>query len=64
MKKYLSTAFFTLAFPLMMLFLFGSIYGNTPSPFFGGYGSVDISVPAYSAMIIATSGLIGLTIAR
>jgi ABC-2 type transport system permease protein len=55
-------AFFTLAFPLMMLFLFGSIYGNTPSPFFGGYGSVDISVPAYSAMIIATSGLIGLTI--
>ncbi len=55
-------AFFTLAFPLMMLFLFGSIYGNKPSPFFGGYGSVDVSVPAYTAMIIATSGLLGLTI--
>lgn len=55
-------AFFTLVFPLMMLFLFGSIYGNKPSPFFGGYGSVDISVPAYTAMIIATSGLLGLTI--
>ncbi|MCG8607605.1 ABC transporter permease [bacterium] len=55
-------AFFTLAFPLMLLFLFGSIYGNKPSPFFGGYGSVDMSVPAYSAMIIATNGLIGLTI--
>ncbi len=55
-------AFFTLAFPLMMLFLFGSIYGNKPTPFFGGYGSVDVSVPAYTAMIIATSGLLSLTI--
>lgn len=55
-------AFFTLVFPLMMLFLFGSIYGNKPTPFFGGYGSVDVSVPAYTAMIIATSGLLSLTI--
>jgi ABC-2 type transport system permease protein len=55
-------AFFTLAFPLMMLFLFGSIYGNEPTPFFGGYGSVDVSVPAYTAMIIATSGLLSLAI--
>ncbi len=53
-------AFFTLIFPLMMLFLFGSIYGNKPSQFFGGYGSVDVSVPAYTAMIIANSGLISL----
>jgi ABC-2 type transport system permease protein len=55
-------AFFTLIFPLMMLFLFGSIYGNEPSAFFNGYGSVDISVPAYTALIIATAGLMGLTI--
>jgi ABC-2 type transport system permease protein len=55
-------AFFTLVFPLMMLFLFGSIYGNEPSEYFGGYGSVDISVPAYTAMIIATTGLVSLTI--
>jgi ABC-2 type transport system permease protein len=55
-------AFFTLAFPLMMLFLFGSIYGNSPSEYFNGYGSVDVSVPAYTAMIIATTGLLGLTI--
>jgi ABC-2 type transport system permease protein len=55
-------AFFTLLFPLMMLFLFGSIYGNSPSEFFNGYGSVDISVPAYTAMIIATTSLMGLTI--
>jgi ABC-2 type transport system permease protein len=55
-------AFFTLAFPLMMLFLFGSIYGNKPEAMFGGYGTIDISVPAYTAMIIATTGLLGLTI--
>ena len=55
-------AFFTLIFPLMMLFLFGSIYGNEPSPLLGGYGSVDVSVPAYTAMIIATAGLLSLTI--
>jgi ABC-2 type transport system permease protein len=55
-------AFFTLAFPLMMLFLFGSIYGNKPQAMFGGYGTIDISIPAYTAMIIATSGLMSVTI--
>lgn len=54
--------FFTLAFPLMMLFLFGSIYGNKALSIFAGYGSVDVSVPAYTAMIIATSGLLTLSI--
>jgi ABC-2 type transport system permease protein len=55
-------AFFTLGFPLMMLFLFGSIYGNEPSPYFNGLGTIDISIPAYTAMIIATSGLLSITI--
>ena len=55
-------AFFTLVFPLMMLFLFGTIYGNEPSPLFNGYGTVDVSVPAYTAMIIGTTGIMGLTI--
>ncbi len=54
--------FFTLAFPLMMLFLFGSIYGNEPSPLFGGRGTIDISLPSYTAMIIATTGLMSTTI--
>ena len=30
--------FFTLLFPLMMLFLFGSIFGNEPDPGLGGRG--------------------------
>lgn len=55
-------AFFTLGFPLMLLFVFGAIFGNEPSQFFNGYGSVDVSVPAYTAMIIATTGLTGLSI--
>jgi ABC-2 type transport system permease protein len=45
-----------------MLFLFGSIYGNIPTQYFGGRGTVDVSVPAYTAMIIATTSLMGLTI--
>jgi ABC-2 type transport system permease protein len=54
--------FFTLGFPLMMLFLFGAIYGNEPTSLFGGLGTIDVSIPAYTAMIIATTGLVGLTI--
>jgi ABC-2 type transport system permease protein len=55
--------FFTLVFPLLLLFLFGSIYGNEPTPFLGGRGSVDNSVPGYIALIIGTTGMIGLPIA-
>ncbi len=54
--------FFTLAFPLMLLFIFGSIYGNEPSEFLGGYGSIDLSVPGYIGMIIGTIGMISLPI--
>lgn len=55
-------AFFTLAFPLVMIFIFGSIYGNEPSTFFGGRGTVDVSTPAYMAMIIGTTGLLSIGI--
>ncbi len=54
--------FFTLLFPLMMLFLFGSIFGNKPDPDLGGRGSVDVSVPGYIAIIIATNAIMGLPI--
>jgi len=55
-------AFFTLAFPLMLLILFGAIYGNEPNELFGGKGTMDVSVPAYMAMIIGTVGLISIAI--
>lgn len=49
--------FFTLFMPLIMLFVFGSIYGNEPTEFFGGRGSVDFSVPAYIGLVIAVMGM-------
>jgi len=55
-------AFFTFLFPILMLLVFGSIYGNKPSPFFSGYGSVDASVPAYISMIISTTGILSISI--
>ncbi len=52
--------FFLLAFPTLMILLFGGIYGNEPNSFYGGVGMVDISVPAYSGMIISVTGLMSL----
>ncbi len=38
-------AFFTLAFPVLNMFLFGTMYGNQPAAYFGGHGSVDVMIP-------------------
>ncbi len=57
-----SGTFFTLAFPLMMLFLFGGLNGNAPHKDWGGYGMVDVMLPGYIALIIATTGLPALII--
>lgn len=53
-------AFFTLIFPLMMLFLFGSIYGNKPLPD-GTQGAVDSLIPGLTAMVIGMTGLMSVT---
>jgi ABC-2 type transport system permease protein len=53
---------FTLVFPLLMLFVFGGAYGNKPSDYFGGYGMVDVSVPAWTSLIIATTCFLSLAI--
>jgi ABC-2 type transport system permease protein len=52
--------FFSLAFPLMMIILFGNIYGNSPSEFFNGRGAMDREVPALIALIIAVNGIMTL----
>jgi ABC-2 type transport system permease protein len=54
--------FFTLVFPLMLVVLFGAMYGNDPTPMFGGYGSMDISMPAYTALILGTVGFLSVPI--
>lgn len=55
-------AFFTLVFPLMFLFLFGSISGNEPTPQFGGQRTIDTAIPSLTAVIIGTTGLMSTTI--
>lgn len=54
--------FFVLIFPSLMLLIFGGIYGNTPQPMFNGYGTLDISLPAYSVIIVAVTGLMNLPV--
>ena len=51
------SAFFTLVFPLLYLFLFGIISGNQPTPQYGGQKAIDASIPGLTAMIICISGL-------
>ncbi len=55
-------AFFTLVFPVMMLLLFGVIYGNTPPPGSSSQGAIDALIPAFSAMVIGITGLMSVTI--
>lgn len=55
-------AFFTMAFPVLLLVLFGSIYGNEPNAMFGGYGSMDVSMPNYTGLILGTVGLLSIPI--
>lgn len=57
-----SAAFFTIVFPLLLLFIFGGIFGNEPSESLGGFGMVDLSVPGYIAMIMATIGLLSIPV--
>jgi ABC-2 type transport system permease protein len=56
--------FFSLAYPALLLLLFGFIYGNQPAPEFWGrnFGTVDASVPAYAGIIIGTVALMGIPI--
>jgi ABC-2 type transport system permease protein len=56
------SAFFTLALPLMLLLLFGGIFGNEPLPMMNGRGWVDTYVPGFSALVIAISSLASLPV--
>jgi ABC-2 type transport system permease protein len=57
-----ASAFFTLIFPLLMLIIFGSIYGNNPPPGSTSRGAIDALIPAFTAMIIGMVGLMPITI--
>lgn len=51
--------FFALVFPVMMVLLFGGIYGNEPL-YEGGMGMMDVTVPAYAVMVTGVTGLMSL----
>jgi ABC-2 type transport system permease protein len=54
--------FFTLGFPVLLVVLFGAIYGNEAEAIFGGRGSMDVSMPAYTALIVGTIGFLSVPI--
>ncbi len=43
--------FFTFAFPVLNILLFGGMYGNNPSPMFNGRGAADVMTPGYMAAL-------------
>jgi ABC-2 type transport system permease protein len=47
----------------MLVLLFGAMYGNEPMAQLGGRGSMDISMPGYTAMILGTVGFMNVPIA-
>lgn len=49
--------FFTLVLPLLLLLLFGGIYGNTPIYEGAESKMMDICVPAYAVMVTGVTGL-------
>lgn len=54
------SVFFALVFPVLLLLLFGGIYGNMPLYEGADVTIMDVSVPAYSVMVIGVTGLMSL----
>jgi ABC-2 type transport system permease protein len=54
--------FFTLVFPLLLVVMFGVVFGNDPGGFAGPFGYIDYSTPAITALIIVTVGLLSIPI--
>lgn len=56
------SVFFTLAFAPMLVVIFGAMFGNEPTPMFAGRGSMDVSIPSYISLIIASVGIMSIPI--
>jgi ABC-2 type transport system permease protein len=59
------TVIFTMAIPLILLFILGGVFGNSPDPegvVYRGAGAMDFYIPAYIALVVASLGLIGLPV--
>lgn len=51
-----TAVFFTMLFPILLLGVFGAIYGNEPTDFFNNNGYVDTVCPAFIGLIMAMTG--------
>ncbi|MEW6033963.1 MAG: ABC transporter permease [Chloroflexota bacterium] len=56
------TVIFTLALPLMFLFVMGEVFGRNPADpdVFRGVGAMDYYTPAYIGLVLAAIGVIAL----
>lgn len=54
------SVFFALVFPILMLLLFGSIFGNKPLYEGAEMTMMGVSVPAYCVMVTGVTGLMSL----
>jgi ABC-2 type transport system permease protein len=58
------TVIFALAFPVLVVVVLGSVFGNTPeadAPF-RGVGAMDYYLPGYVGLVLASLGLIALPV--
>jgi ABC-2 type transport system permease protein len=57
------TVAFTLALPLLFLFVMGGVFGNKTNPqYYRGAGALDYYVPAYCGLVWAAVGLLALPV--
>jgi ABC-2 type transport system permease protein len=57
------TVVFTLALPLLFLFVLGGVFGNHPNPaYYRGVGALDFYVPGYCSLVWAAVGLLALPV--
>jgi ABC-2 type transport system permease protein len=59
------TMIFTFGLPILMLFVLGGVFGNTPDPegtIWKGVGPMDFYVPAYVGLVLASLGLLGVPV--
>jgi ABC-2 type transport system permease protein len=57
------TVIFTLALPLIFLFVMGGVFGNTPNPdIYRGVGPMDYYMPSYYGLVMMAIGTVALPV--
>lgn len=50
--------FFAFFFAPALVLILGAVFGNDPNPDFGGRGYVDATLPAFSSLVLAITGVL------